>query len=53
MFLNTILNSKNIRLFVVGLLIAFVVLLNFYTLNKIISKSGDDKNIELDYRINN
>lgn len=49
MFLNTKRNYKKRQLFVVSLLIAFVVLLNFYMLNKVISNSNDDKNNDHTY----
>lgn len=43
---NEIINTKKIKLFLVSLLVALVVLLNFYMLNKVITGSTDSKHIE-------
>ena len=45
-------NHKNVKLGMVVLVIALMVLLNFYMLNKVISNSGNDRNIEQTIRLN-
>jgi len=49
MFLFNKTNYKKMQLFMVSLLIAFVVVLNFYMLNKVISNSNTDRNNDSDY----
>jgi len=49
MFLFNKSNYKKMQLFMVSLLIAFVVILNFYMLNKVISNSSTDRNNDRDY----
>jgi len=49
MFLLNKANYKKMQLFMVSLLIAFVVILNFYMLNKVISNSSTDRNNDSGY----
>ena len=49
MFLFNKSNYKKMQLFMVSLLIAFVVVLNFYMLNKVISNSSTDRNNDSAY----
>jgi len=52
MLFNNISNHKNVKLGMVVLVIALMVSLNFYMLNKVISNSGNDRNIEQTIRLN-
>jgi len=43
---------KKIKMFFVSFLVAFIILLNFYMLNKVISNPGNARNIDQTININ-
>ena len=46
MLITTNLNSKNIKLFLISLLLGLLVVINLYVINKVISDSGQVKQDE-------
>jgi len=52
MIFNNTSNYQNVKIGMVGLVIALAVILNFYMLNIVISNSGNDRNIEQTIKLN-
>ncbi len=51
MTLKNILNLKNIKLLLIGLMIGMLFILNLYALNKVISNSPQETKIEITNRV--